>query len=229
MPPSQSRVHYLFIPVFIIQLLLYFTEQAAFLNILNIAYVAVLAVLLLRYTKLKGRFHKRVFSGLIVSIIGLLYFAFFQERYTTVFSSMLFYLLPQIFFISAFYLDFKSAPELDKRGARIAIALAFVISISYYLVLRKDLGILKIPVMLGLFTTCLMFMMAAFRNLRVNKESFRLVVGAVLCYMVAEGLFAYQNFSQEIPGISLIYAVFFTGALHLLVVGAISRKLIHTN
>lgn len=141
---------------------------------------------------------------------------------------MLFFVLPQIFYISAFYLDFKSAPALDKTGARLAIVIAFVISIAYYLLLRGTLGILKIPVMTGIFTTNLMFMMAAFRNMRVNKESFGLVLSGVLCYMFAEGVFAFHSFAHSISGLELMYSISLLMGLHLIVLGVVSRKLIHT-
>lgn len=225
---SPSKIQYFILPVFLLQLILFFTGQIVYLSTINFVYTALLTICLVSNTRLKGRFHKRVFSALIVTIAGMLYFSFVQERNTGLFFSMLFFVLPQIFYINAFYLDFKSAPELDKSGARLAIGLAFVISIAYYLLLRGTLGILKIPVMTGIFTTNLMFMMAAFRNMRVNKESFRLVVAGVICYMFAEGIFAYHSFAHSISGLELIYSISFIAGLHLIVLGAVSRKLIHT-
>ena len=229
MLPSLPKIQYLILPIFLLQVTLYVTGKPESLSVLNVCYTIVLGVLLVLNTKLKGRFHKRVFYGLIISALGMIYFLMFQPRNTTVFSSLVFFVLPQIFYINAFYLDFKSAPQLDKHGARIAIVLAFAISIAYYMLLRKELGILKLPVMIGIFMTSLLFMMAAFRNLRVNKESFRLILAAVLCYMVAEGTFAYHSFAHPIAGILLVYSMFFLTALHLLVLGTISRKLIHTD
>ena len=225
---SPSKIQYFILPVFLLQLILFFAGQIVYLSTINFVYTALLTICLVSNTRLKGRFHKRVFSALIVTIAGMLYFSSVQERNTGLFFSMLFFVLPQIFYINAFYLDFKSAPELDKSGARLAIVLAFVISIAYYLLLRGTLGILKIPVMTGIFTTNLMFMMAAFRNMRVNKESFRLVVAGVICYMFAEGIFAYDSFAHSILGLELIYSMAYMAGLHLIVLGALSRKLVHT-
>jgi uncharacterized membrane protein YhhN len=225
---SPSKFQYFILPVLLLQLLFFFIGHVEYFSFVNTLYTALLTLALVINTKLRGRFHKRVFSGLIVTIVGMLYFSFVQERNSGLFFSMLFFVLPQIFYINAFYLDFKSAPELDKTGARLAIALAFVISIAYYLLLRGTLGILKIPVMTGIFTTNLMFMMAAFRNMRVNKGSFILVLGGVICYMFAEGIFAYHSFAHPILRMELVYSISFVAGLHLIVLGAISRKLIHT-
>lgn len=228
MLPALNYIQFLIFPVIILQLSLHFSGHEGLLDFISIGYTGILAILLSITTKLKGRFHKRVCSGLLASMLGMIYFTFIQERNTALASSMVFFLLPQIFYINAFYLDFKSAQALDKAGARIAIAFAFVVSIAYYMLLRKDLGILKIPVMVGVFMTSLLFMMAAFRNLRVNTQSFRLILIGVICYMVAEGIYAYHSFVHEISTAEVIYSITFLSALHLIVLGTVSRKLIHT-
>ena len=211
----------------VLQIGLFSSGAFALMDFSNIAALTGMLVFLFYSSKLKGRFHKRICSGLLVTLIGYGYYALTGNRYVDLFPSMLFFLLPKLFFISAFYLDFRSAPELDKRGARIAIALAFLLSLAYYLSLRAHLGILKLPVMIGVFTSSLMFMMAYFRNLRVNPQSFRMVLAGVLLYMFGEGLSAYNSFAQPITGAVLIYSISLLTGLYLISLGAISRTLLH--
>jgi hypothetical protein len=210
------------------QICLFSTGAVDMINYLNLAALIGMLVFLFIHTKLKGRFHKRVFSALFISVIGITYFAIQHNRYLDLFPSMLFFLLPKLFFISAFYLDFRSAPELDKRGARIAIGISFLMSLGYYLAIRAHLGILKLPVMIGIFTSSLMFMMACFRNLRVNSRSFWTILAGVLLYIFAEGLLAYHSFAQPILGMDLIYAISLVMGLYLLVLGTVSRTLLHS-
>ena len=226
-----STIRNLCVPLFLYifcQTCLFLLGLLAVLHFLNLAAIIGMLVFLFLKTKLSGRFHKRIFSGLVTTIIGLVYFLVADDRYSNLVPSMVFFLAPQLYFIAAFYLDFRSAPELDKRGARIAIALAFLLSLGYYLVIRAHLGILKLPVMIGVFISSLTFMMACFRNLRVNFKSFWAIIAGVLLYMIAEGLFAYHSFAQQIAGMDLIYATVFTTGLYLIVLGAISRTLLHS-
>ncbi len=211
-----------------IQIGLFLAGQLFMMSILNLVTIAAFLGLLQSQTKLRGKFHKRIFSALLISLIGLAFFEFQEAKYHSLTSAAGFVLLPQIFFIRAFYLDFKSAPELDKTGARFAIVLAFVISVGYYLLIRSHLVMLKLPVMLGIFTLSFMFMMACFRNMRVNKESFRLVLAGVLCYIFAEGIFAYSSLVVPVGGIELIFTLIWMCGLYLMVLGTISRKLLST-
>jgi uncharacterized membrane protein YidH (DUF202 family) len=187
--------------------------------------LALLALLLIK-TRLKGRFHKRVFIAMFIVGAGMVYNIFVQ-KYTHLVPSMLFYFIPQIYLIRAFYLDFKSAPALDKSGARLSIAIAFILSISYYLFIRDQLGILRLPVMLGIFTTSFLFMMACFRNLRVNKRSFLLILVGVVVYMFAEASLAYDAFIYQIKYEDIAYAIGTIVGYALIVLGTIERKLIY--
>jgi hypothetical protein len=187
--------------------------------------VALLAFLVFK-TGLKGRFHKRVFIAMFIAGAGMVY-NLFVHKYTQLMPSMLFYFVPQIYLIRAFYLDFKSAPALDKTGARLAIGIAFILSICYYLLIRDQLGILRLPVMLGIFTTSFLFMMACFRNLRVNKESFLLILAGVVFYMFAEAMLAYDAFVQQFNFENAPYAIASTIAYILIVLGTTERRLIY--
>eukprot|EP01133_Synstelium_polycarpum_P017336 gene17336-20678_t len=70
-------------------------------------------------TKLRGRFHKRFFTGMIFMTLSDL---FFMADASWFLYALIGFLLSNLFYTRAFYLDFLSAQELDKRVARIAIA-----------------------------------------------------------------------------------------------------------
>lgn len=197
-------------------------------GIFELVTVSGLLLQLFLKTKLKGRYLKRIFTGLVVLWVGMFYFQFFGYKFGSFWPAMLFFLVPQVYLISAFYLDFKSAPALDKAGARVAIGLMFLFSVVYYLQIREALGILRMPVLIGVFSTCFLFLMACFRNLRVNKESFWLVLAGVFCYMIAEALLTYHSFVKAVNGESLIYSIISITGLYLIVLGSISRKLLHS-
>lgn len=220
----------LFVPLllFFIGIIIIFNVfgQASFVNVSKITMLIILEFILLYKTRLVGKFHKKVWIALLVTIIGSIYFCFIP-RYTELTSSLLFFVIPQLYLISAFYLDFKSAPALDKIGARIAIALAFIFSIGYYLLVRSTLGIIRLPFMIGLFCSSFLFMMACFRNGRVNKESFNLILVGILFFIFSEALLAYHRFSISLPLTEIIYGITSITGYTLIIWGTIERKLLY--
>lgn len=196
-------------------------------TIISTGALIVLCTLLYANTRLKGRFHKRIFTALLITVVGFLYFHF-TPRYTGVKSSLFFFVIPQLYFINAFYLDFKSAPALDKSGARLSISISFCCSLGYYLLMRSSIaGILRLPFMIGLFCSSFLFMMACFRNQRVNKESFNLILGGVVLLILSEAFLAYHTFKEPVRYADLAYQVISMCGYFLIVWGTIERKLLH--
>jgi uncharacterized membrane protein YhhN len=186
-----------------------------------------LAVFLIVSTSLKGRFHKRILTGLIFSLIGdlILLISHLHEDY---FSYSLFaFLICHVFYIRAFYLDFKSAPELDKMGARIAIISCAILSTAFFFVLRPHLGAMRVPILAYILIISLMFMMAAFRNLRVNKLSFYLIFIGAACFMVSDALLAYSRFVSSFSGSHILIMITYMAAQYLIVLGSVERQLLH--
>ncbi|RYZ48704.1 MAG: lysoplasmalogenase, partial [Sphingobacteriales bacterium] len=137
-------------------------------------------------------------------------------------------LICHIFYITAFYLDFRSAPELDKKGARIAIAICSIFGMGFYLYIRANLGPLRIPVMAYTFVISFMMMMAAFRNQRVNTLSFNLILVGAMFFVLSDALLAINKFSQAFNHAHLFIMVTYMAAQYLITIGAIERKLIST-
>jgi uncharacterized membrane protein YhhN len=192
---------------------------AAFQTLLPIT----LVFLLIYFSKLRGRFHRRILVGLLALAIGSFFLMKDVPEHTYGFLALLF--LP-LSFTRAFYLDFSSAPELDKGGARVAIVLGLVFSFSAYLWLRPYLGEYRIPGLIYTFLLALMMMMAVFRRLRVNLESFLLIL--VGCVLFTAAVLAYACWVfMKAPGIlhvtgDCLYLI----SLYLIVLGSIERRLV---
>lgn len=217
----------LFALIFILQLTLGHSDNGYIAYFIKPCIVLSLLVILCLDTKLKGRFHKRVFTGLIFALAGdvLLMFATHNESYFLY--GLVAFLLCHIYYTSAFYLDFKSAPELDKKGARIAIVLCAILAIGYYFFLRPHLGAMKLPVMIYVLVISMMMMMASFRNQRVNPESFKLILFGAMLFLLSDSILAYNKFVQPIDHAGNWIMATYMIAQYLITIGAMERKLIH--
>jgi len=214
----------LFLLLFIVQLLVTLYSSPAIALVLKAGIILLLIVFFVQQTKLKGRFHKRLFIGSLFALLSgiLLLFPNIPSMY-----SWTCFLLVQIFYIRAFYLDFRSAQELDKKNARIAILACTVLGMGFYIFLRPFLDSLRLPMMLFTFLNCMMLMMAVFRNLRVNQESFKLIFVGVLLFVLSNSLLALHLFAGSFPLAGLWITATYLAAQYLIVTGGVVRKLLN--
>nr|WP_121272767.1 lysoplasmalogenase [Pedobacter schmidteae] len=215
--------------IFSLQLLSAFINAPCLAAVTKPCIVLTLLAMLAINTKLKGRFHKRLFAGLTFALAGdvLLIYAANDESYFMY--GLAAFLLCHIFYTSAFYLDFKSAPELDKKGARIAISLSAILAIGYYFFLRPHLGIMKLPVMIYILAISMMMMMACFRNQRVNTASFKLILFGAMFFLLSDAILAYNKFVVPIHYAGSWIMSTYMIAQYLITLGGVERKLIHNN
>lgn len=176
---------------------------------------------------LKGRFHKRLFKGLILSFLADILFRYAGTNTSIYFGALLSFLLAHLYFISAFYLDFKSAQELDKKGAKWAIGSSAVVFTLFYLQIRSYLGAYRLPVIAYIFIVSLLLMMALFRNQRVNTQSFRTVLAGVVFCVIADAGLLYMHFTAGISNASTWIFLLYTLALYLIIRGGVSRELVY--
>jgi len=219
----------LFALIFILQLTLGHYGNGYFANIIKPFIALSLLIMLAISTRLKGRFHKRIFTGLIFALAGDLLLGYVSTNDSYFIYGLASFLLCHLFYTSAFYLDFKSAPELDKKGARISILICAVVVISYYFFLRAHLGPMKLPVMVYMLVISMMVMMASFRNQRVNSSSFKLILFGAMFFVLSDAILAYNKFVQPIDFADTWIMATYMIAQYLIIVGAIERKLIHNN
>ncbi|MDR6782222.1 putative membrane protein YhhN [Pedobacter africanus] len=217
----------LFALIFILQIASGFVSSPYLAYFSKPAIVISLLVMLALSTRLKGRFHKRIFMGLVCALAGdvLLMYTIKDESFFIY--GLAAFLLCHVFYISAFYLDFKSAPELDKKGARIAILCCAIVSISFYFFLRPHLGVMKLPVMIYVLVISMMVMMACFRNQRVNKSSFRLILFGAICFTFSDSILAYNKFVAPFDYAGTWIMASYMVAQYLITIGAVERKLLH--
>ncbi|MET1055226.1 MAG: lysoplasmalogenase [Pedobacter sp.] len=199
---------------------------------LNFAVKPCISLVLLMFlclsTKLKGRFHQRLFSGLVFALTGDTLLMLMDYNPSWFLYGLIAFLICHIFYISAFYLDFLSAKELDKKGARIGIAACALVFTSFYLYLRPHLPLLKLPVLVSIFIGALLVMMSIFRNQRVNQLSFRLVFAGVLCFILTDGLMAQVHFVMPFAHADMLISAAYMIAQGLIIAGGVERKLLHT-
>nr|WP_068892611.1 lysoplasmalogenase [Pedobacter panaciterrae] len=220
------KFNLIFALIFILQLMAEYYDLVALKYVTKPLIVISLLIMLAMSTKLKGRFHKRLFTGLIFGLAGDILLMLVWKNETFFIYGLIAFLLCHIFYIRAFYLDFSSAPELDKKGARIAIVLCAVFSIGYYIYIRHDLGAMKLPVMIYTFVISLMMMMAAFRNMRVNKISFNLILFGAMFFLISDSILAYNNFVSSFNLGGLLIMATYMIAQYLITIGGIERQLI---
>jgi len=188
----------------------------------------MLMVFLYTITRLQGKFHRRTFIGLFAACAGALFNVLIPGHHSLILYTTIAGLISAGSFTRAFYLDFRSAPELDKSGAKIAITVCFVVFTAFYFYLRPHLPLMKLPVLICLFLNALLVMMAAFRNQRVNQSSFKLVLSGVILLVAANACIAQVFFIKALQPMGIIIPVLYLGAYYLITLGAAERKLIHT-
>ncbi|WP_432710956.1 lysoplasmalogenase family protein [Pedobacter sp.] len=217
----------LFFIVYSLLLASAFFQDAVLYQVARPFMVLSLLIYFIVKIKLKGRFHKRLFIGLLFAFLADLLLAFYKNSASLSVYTYSAYSLAAIFYIRAFYLDFRSAQELDKRGARIGIACCTILGMGFYIYLRPHVREEVFAVMLATFLICMLLMMSIFRNQRVNKISFNLILAGCICLALTLALFAIKQFVVPFTGAHLVV---FTGYLlgqYLIVMGGIERHLIH--
>lgn len=202
------------------------------LTMLNYAVKPCISLMLIVFlcltTKLKGRFHQRLFTGLVFALTGDTLLLMLSYNASYFLFGMIAFIICHLFYISAFYLDFRSAQELDKKGAKIAIISCAVIFTAFYLYLRPYLPLLKLPILACIFVGALLTMMAAFRNQRVNPISFKLIFAGVLFFILTDGLMAQIHFIRPFDHADLLISATYMIAQYLIIMGGAERKLVHT-
>ena len=218
----------LIILLFSLQLFSVYSQSKALQLVSTLIFGVTLAIAFINYTRLKGRFHKRMFAGILFSIAAstLLLLKGDIDNNRLIYASVPM-LLCHICYTSAFYLDFKSAPELDKKGARIAIITVFLGCLSCYFYFRPHLGSSRVPFLAYLITISFMMMMASFRNLRVNKQSFTLILMGSTLFLLSDVMTTSYLFLNESIETRLLSTATFMAAQYLIVLGGIERQLIH--
>lgn len=224
---KYAKLSLLFIFLFLFQLFSVYQQSSQLQLISTGLFGITLLTAFIRNTRLKGRFHKRLFAGIFFSIAGNYFLLAEGANIDLLTCGLIALLLCHICYTSAFYLDFRSAPELDKKGARMAIGIVFLFCIGFYFYFRPHLGAARVPFLAYAITISFMMMMAAFRHLRVNGSSFKLILMGGILLLLSDVLATSYIFLGRSNQIMLLSIATFMAAQYLITIGGIERQLLH--
>ncbi len=172
----------------------------------------------------KGRFSKRIFIGLLFSLFGDVFLMLLPQKENYFIAGLLSFLIAQIFYISAFYLDFKPEKQINKIFLWLAIAFFGSFCIGFYLYLRPYLSDLKIPVMVYGFVISFMAILALNRVNNINKTSFIFIFLGAIMFLLSDSLLAYSKFVQDYKFSNLYIMATYMVAQYAITIGAVERK-----
>lgn len=217
--------------IFIVQLLSLTDEHASKLIFADFHYIIKpsITISLMIYmavkTRFKGRFNKRIFAGLLFGLIGDTFLMFVHLEPNFFMFGLAAFLIGHLLYISAFYIDYKWRPTIEKTAMWIALIVFGLLCLGSYLYLRPYLGAMKIPVMIYAFVISMMAIMAVNRKGRVNLFSFKLIFYGAILFLISDSILAYNKFVQPIPYAGLSIMSTYMLAQFLITIGAIERKL----
>ncbi len=211
---------------FILAVDLYASTAAS--PILNIIFKPLIVISLLVYLFiLEGNKKKAVafaVTGLLLSLMGDVLLIFQEQNALFFMGGLVSFLLAHVSYIF-YYLRSSDAAAEKKLGSK---NLIFLLMISYglvfFLLLSKNLGDLKVPVLV--YTTALVCMniFALNRYGKVNDSSFKLIMTGALCFLVSDSLLALNKFLLPIPFAGLWIMASYGAAQFFITKGVLSGK-----
>lgn len=219
---------FIFFLVFVIQLYAEYANNIALRNFAKPLIVVVLLVWLYLSTNLKGRFHKRIFTGLIFAWIGDILLMFQNDQPGFFIYGLIAFVACHIFYIRAFTLDHKSNPN-HKTPYFLWVVGAFAIYCSgLFFYLQPKLGAMQFPVLMYAIIISVVAIMAVNRYGKVNIFSFKLILFGALFFLLSDSVLAVNKFAQPIPQSGALIMATYMIAQYLIVYGTIERRLVVT-
>ncbi|RDC57880.1 lysoplasmalogenase [Pedobacter chinensis] len=219
---------FIFAVVFITQL---YAEAVGNIQLRNFSkplIVFTLLIWLYLSTNLTGRFHKRIFTGLIFALAGDIFLMMQSDQPNFFIYGLVAFLLCHLFYIGAFILDHKSNPN-EKNPFFLWIAGALIIFCAgLFFYLQPFLGGLQFAVLMYAIIITVMAIMAVNRYGKVNIFSYQLILYGALFFLLSDSALAVNKFAQPIPQSGILIMASYMIAQYLIVYGTVQRKLIVT-
>jgi len=219
---------FIFALIYIIQL---YAESDGNIQLRNFSkplIVITLLVWLFLSTNLKGRFHKRIFTGLIFALAGDV-FLMLQGGHPAFFMyGLIAFLFCHIFYIRAFTLDHKSNPNLKNSFFLWAVGALIIFCVSLFFYLQPYLGAMQFAVLIYAIMITFMAIMAVNRYGKVNIFSYKLILSGALFFLLSDAVLAVNKFAQPIPQACTLIMATYMIAQYLIVYGTVERKLVVT-
>ncbi|RBQ11340.1 lysoplasmalogenase [Pedobacter miscanthi] len=219
---------FMFFLVFIVQLYAEYTNNIQLRYFSKPLIVVVLLVWLYVGSNLKGRFHKRIFTGLIFAWAGDILLMLQNGRTTYFIFGLLAFLICHIFYIRAFTLDHKSNPSHKTPYFLWAVGAFAIFCSGLFFYLQPHLGPMQFPVLMYAIIICVMALMAVNRYGKVNIFSFKLILYGALFFLLSDSVLAVSKFAQPILQSGALIMASYMIAQYLIVYGTIERKLVVT-
>ncbi|MBB4107319.1 lysoplasmalogenase [Pedobacter zeae] len=219
---------FIFLLVFVVQLYAEYAKNTALNYFSKPLIVVILLIWLYLSTNIKGRFHKRIFTGLIFAWLGDLLLLLQNGRTSFFIFSLIAFLVCHIFYIRAFMLDHKSNPNHKTPYFLWAVGAFAIFCSGLFFYLQPHLGPLQFPVLMYAIIITVMAIMAVNRYGKVNIFSFKIILYGALCFLLSDSILAVDKFAQPIPQSGVLIMATYMIAQYLIVYGTIERKLVVT-
>lgn len=217
---------FIFTLVFIVQLYSEASGHTLLSQVSKPFIVITLLVWLYLATHLKGRFHKRIFTGLIFSLAGDI-FLMLQSKNTSFFNyGLIAFLLCHIFYIRAFTLDHKSNPEFRSPFFLWGTGALIIFCMGLFFYLQPSLGAWQFAILIYAIIITFMTIMALNRYGKVNLNSFKFVLVGALLFLLSDSVLAINKFSMPIPQAGILIIASYMLAQYLIVYGTVVRELV---
>lgn len=217
---------FLFLTVFFIQLYAEYSDNNNLRTFSKPLIVITLLVWLFVSTNLKGRFHKRIFTGLIFGLAGDVLLLFQTGRASFFIYGLIAFLLCHIFYIRAFTLDHKSNPNQKNPYFLWAVGAFGIFCTGLFFYLQPRLGGMQFPVLMYAIIITIMAVMAVNRYGKVNILSFKMILYGALFFLLSDSALAVNKFADPIPQSGVLIMATYMIAQYLIVYGTIERKLV---
>ncbi len=220
-----------YLSIFIIQLISESDQQTSKLVLADFHYLLkpLITISLMLYiafnTQLKERFAKRIFSGLFFGLFGDCFLMFVNLEANFFIYGLISFLIGHVFYITAFYLDYKWQVGIEKKISWLALIILSIFSVSFYLYLSPYLATLKIPVMIYALVISFMAFMAFNRKGRVNSISYKLIIYGAILLIISDSILAYNKFVLPFRFSGLAIMSTYMLAQYLITIGTVERKL----
>jgi len=217
---------FIFALVFIVQL---YAETAGNMFLLQFSkplIVISLMVWLYSSTNLKGRFHKRIFTGLIFALAGDVLLMLETGRPMFFIYGLIAFLLCHIFYIRAFTLDHRSNPKHRTPYFLWIVGVFAIFCSGLFFYLQPKLGAMQFPVLMYAIIITVMALMAVNRYGKVNIFSFKLILYGALFFLLSDIVLAINKFTQTIPQAGVLIIATYMIAQYLVVYGTVVRELV---
>ena len=219
---------FIFALIFVIQIYAESTGNIPLRNSSKPLIALVLLVWLYLATKLKGRFHKRIFTGLMLALAGDVFLMLQSSRPGFFTYGLIAFLLCHVYYIRAFILDHKSNPNLKNSFFLWAVGALIIFCVGLFFYLQPFLGAMQFAVLIYAIIITFLAIMAVNRYGKVNIFSYKLILYGALFFLLSDSALAVNKFAQPIPQAGVLIMASYMLAQFLIVYGTVERKLIIT-